>query len=99
MIPLGLKETKEVDFTVSIQVRSSSPGSFKVILFDLDNIMYLYPQKYLSAVILLLISCLSVCLLSQDFICEHYGEDSSLYDKEIKELMELRQVHKFTRGT
>uniref|UniRef100_A0A671UTE4 Rhophilin Rho GTPase binding protein 1 n=1 Tax=Sparus aurata TaxID=8175 RepID=A0A671UTE4_SPAAU len=42
MIPLGLKETKEVDFT--------------------------------------------------DFICEHYGEDSSLYDKEIKELMELRQA-------
>ncbi|KAM7409358.1 hypothetical protein PAMA_001031 [Pampus argenteus] len=46
MIPLGLKETKEVDFTVSIQ----------------------------------------------DFICEHYGEDSSLYDKEITELMELRQA-------
>ncbi|TKS74931.1 Rhophilin-1 GTP-Rho-binding protein 1 [Collichthys lucidus] len=46
MIPLGLKETKEVDFTVSIQ----------------------------------------------DFICEHYGEDCSLYDKEIKELMELRQA-------
>ncbi|KAM3875798.1 rhophilin-1 [Diretmus argenteus] len=46
MIPLGLKETKEVDFTVSIQ----------------------------------------------DFICEHYGEDSSDYDKEIKELMELRQA-------
>ncbi|XP_042340090.1 rhophilin-1 isoform X3 [Plectropomus leopardus] len=46
MIPLGLKETKEVDFTVSIQ----------------------------------------------DFICEHYGEDSSLYGKEIKELMELRQA-------
>ncbi|KAA8589346.1 hypothetical protein FQN60_012711 [Etheostoma spectabile] len=46
MIPLGLKETKEVDFTVSIQ----------------------------------------------DFICEHYGEDSALYDKEIKELMELRQA-------
>ncbi|XP_049910337.1 rhophilin-1 isoform X2 [Epinephelus moara] len=46
MIPLGLKETKEVDFTVAIQ----------------------------------------------DFICEHYGEDSSLYSKEIKELMELRQA-------
>ncbi|KAM9849162.1 rhophilin-1 [Aulostomus maculatus] len=46
MIPLGLKETKEVDFTVSIQ----------------------------------------------DFICEHYGEDSSVYDREIKELMELRQA-------
>ncbi|XP_060934576.1 rhophilin-1 [Limanda limanda] len=46
MIPLGLKETKEVDFTVSIQ----------------------------------------------DFICEHYGEDSSLYDQEIRELMELRQA-------
>ncbi|KAF3835482.1 hypothetical protein F7725_028040 [Dissostichus mawsoni] len=46
MIPLGLKETKEVDFTVCIQ----------------------------------------------DFICEHYGEDSSLYDKEIKELMDLRQA-------
>uniref|UniRef100_A0A3Q1ASN8 Rhophilin, Rho GTPase binding protein 1 n=1 Tax=Amphiprion ocellaris TaxID=80972 RepID=A0A3Q1ASN8_AMPOC len=46
MIPLGLKETKEVDFTVSVQ----------------------------------------------DFICEHYGEDSSLYDKEIKELIELRQA-------
>ncbi|KAG7220024.1 hypothetical protein INR49_000673 [Caranx melampygus] len=46
MIPLGLKETKEVDFTLSVQ----------------------------------------------DFICEHYGEDSSLYDKEIKELMELRQA-------
>ncbi|XP_040896435.1 rhophilin-1 isoform X1 [Toxotes jaculatrix] len=46
MIPLGLKETKEVDFTLSIQ----------------------------------------------DFICEHYGEDSSLYDKEIKDLMELRQA-------
>ncbi|XP_058495332.1 rhophilin-1 isoform X2 [Solea solea] len=46
MIPLGLKETKDVDFTLSVQ----------------------------------------------DFICEHYGEDSSLYDKEIKELMELRQA-------
>ncbi|MED6289308.1 hypothetical protein CHARACLAT_001575 [Characodon lateralis] len=46
MIPLGLKETKEVDFTVPIQ----------------------------------------------DFICEHYREDSSLYDKEIKELIELRQA-------
>ncbi|KAM7012338.1 rhophilin-1 isoform 2-T2 [Tautogolabrus adspersus] len=46
MIPLGLKETKEVDFSLSVQ----------------------------------------------DFICEHYGEDSSLYDKEIKELMELRQA-------
>ncbi|XP_034093204.1 rhophilin-1 [Gymnodraco acuticeps] len=46
MIPLGLKETKEVDFTVCIQ----------------------------------------------DFICEHYGEDSSLYAKEIKELMDLRQA-------
>ncbi|KAM9832112.1 rhophilin-1 [Neosynchiropus ocellatus] len=46
MIPLGLKETKEVDFTVPIQ----------------------------------------------DFVCEHYGEDSSLYDKEIKELMDLRQA-------
>ncbi|XP_041646624.1 rhophilin-1 isoform X2 [Cheilinus undulatus] len=46
MIPLGLKETKEVDFTLSVK----------------------------------------------DFICEHYGEDSSLYDKEIKELMELRQA-------
>uniref|UniRef100_A0A3B4H4N3 Rhophilin Rho GTPase binding protein 1 n=1 Tax=Pundamilia nyererei TaxID=303518 RepID=A0A3B4H4N3_9CICH len=45
MIPLGLKETKEVDVTVAIK----------------------------------------------DFICEHYGEDSFLYDKEIKELMELRQ--------
>ncbi|KAF3690501.1 Rhophilin-1 GTP-Rho-binding protein 1 [Channa argus] len=46
LIPLGLKETKEVDFTVAIQ----------------------------------------------DFICEHYGEDISLYDNEIKELMELRQA-------
>ncbi|KAM3620365.1 uncharacterized protein V6R79_022159 [Siganus canaliculatus] len=46
MIPLGLKETKEVDFTVPIQ----------------------------------------------DFIGEHYGEDSALYDKELKELMELRQA-------
>ncbi|XP_032428807.1 rhophilin-1 [Xiphophorus hellerii] len=46
MIPLGLKETKEVDFTVPIQ----------------------------------------------DFICEHYREDSSLYDKEIKEMIELRQA-------
>uniref|UniRef100_A0A7N6AUG8 Rhophilin, Rho GTPase binding protein 1 n=1 Tax=Anabas testudineus TaxID=64144 RepID=A0A7N6AUG8_ANATE len=46
LIPLGLKETKEMDFTVAIE----------------------------------------------DFICEHYGEDSSPYDKEIKELMELRQA-------
>uniref|UniRef100_A0A3Q3JM47 Rhophilin, Rho GTPase binding protein 1 n=1 Tax=Monopterus albus TaxID=43700 RepID=A0A3Q3JM47_MONAL len=46
LIPLGLKETKEVDFTVSIQ----------------------------------------------DFIYERYREDGSLYDKEIKELMELRQA-------
>ncbi|XP_076010492.1 rhophilin-1 [Genypterus blacodes] len=46
MIPLGLKETKEVDFTLCIQ----------------------------------------------DFICEHYGEDQSLYDSEIKELMQLRQA-------
>ncbi|XP_061738922.1 rhophilin-1 [Nerophis ophidion] len=46
MIPLGLKETKEVDFTIPIQ----------------------------------------------DFISEHYGEDSLLYQEEIKELMELRQA-------
>lgn len=42
---------------------------------------------------------MTVCLPSQDFICEHYGEDSSLYDKEIKELMELRQVNKCTHTT
>uniref|UniRef100_A0A3P9GYI2 Rhophilin, Rho GTPase binding protein 1 n=1 Tax=Oryzias latipes TaxID=8090 RepID=A0A3P9GYI2_ORYLA len=46
MIPLGLKETKDVDFTIPIQ----------------------------------------------DFICEHYGEDSSQYDREIRELTELRQA-------
>uniref|UniRef100_A0A8C8FVT9 Rhophilin, Rho GTPase binding protein 1 n=1 Tax=Oncorhynchus tshawytscha TaxID=74940 RepID=A0A8C8FVT9_ONCTS len=46
MIPLGLKETKEVDLTVPLK----------------------------------------------DVICEHYGEDSSLFDKEIKEFMELRQA-------
>lgn len=33
-----------------------------------------------------------VALSLQDFICEHYGEDSSVYKQEIKELMELRQV-------
>ncbi|XP_061539471.1 rhophilin-1 isoform X1 [Phycodurus eques] len=46
MIPLGLKETKEVDFTIPIQ----------------------------------------------DFICEHYGEDSLRYNNEIKEFMDLRQA-------
>ncbi|KAJ3599752.1 hypothetical protein NHX12_033708, partial [Muraenolepis orangiensis] len=46
MIPLGLKETKDVDFTVPLQ----------------------------------------------DFILEHYGEEVSLYDGEIKELTELRQA-------
>ncbi|CDQ95120.1 unnamed protein product [Oncorhynchus mykiss] len=46
MIPLGLKETKEVDLTVPLK----------------------------------------------DVICEHYGEDSSLFEKEIKEFMELRQA-------
>ncbi|XP_019727349.1 LOW QUALITY PROTEIN: rhophilin-1 [Hippocampus comes] len=46
MIPLGLKETKEADFTAPIQ----------------------------------------------DFICQHYGEDGSLYREEIRELMDLRQA-------
>ncbi|XP_037553825.1 rhophilin-1 [Nematolebias whitei] len=46
MIPLGLKETKEMDFTGPIQ----------------------------------------------DFICEHYGEDSSLFGREVLELTELRQA-------
>ncbi|KAG9331558.1 hypothetical protein JZ751_018848 [Albula glossodonta] len=46
MIPLGLKETKEVDLSVPLK----------------------------------------------DFICEHYGEDGSLYENEIKEFMELRQA-------
>ncbi|XP_006634274.1 rhophilin-1 isoform X1 [Lepisosteus oculatus] len=46
MIPLGLKETKEVDLAVPLK----------------------------------------------DFICEHYGEDGSQYEKEIKELMDLRQA-------
>ncbi|XP_052337110.1 rhophilin-1-like [Oncorhynchus keta] len=45
MIPLGLKETKEVDLTVPLK----------------------------------------------EYICEHYREDSSLFEKEIKEFMELRQ--------
>lgn len=49
----------------------------------------LKPQEYES-------SWNAVHLLSQDFICEHYGEDSSLYDQEIKELTELRQVSKWT---
>ncbi|XP_066572242.1 rhophilin-1 isoform X2 [Amia ocellicauda] len=46
MIPLGLKETKEVDLSLPLK----------------------------------------------DFICEHYGEDGSLYEVEIKELMDLRQA-------
>ncbi|CAL1279967.1 unnamed protein product [Larinioides sclopetarius] len=48
MIPLGLKETKEIDF--------------KDIL--------------------------------KDFILEHYSEDSSKYEKAIKEFMDIRQVNK-----
>lgn len=40
-----------------------------------------------------------VTVLLQDFICEHYGEESSLYDKEIKELMELRQVNNCVDAT
>uniref|UniRef100_A0A1A7WIA4 Rhophilin, Rho GTPase binding protein 1 n=3 Tax=Iconisemion striatum TaxID=60296 RepID=A0A1A7WIA4_9TELE len=46
MIPLGLKETKEVDFTGPVQ----------------------------------------------DFISEHYREDGASYEKDIKDLMELRQA-------
>eukprot|EP00063_Salmo_salar_P049538 XP_014024373.1 PREDICTED: rhophilin-1-like isoform X2 [Salmo salar] len=46
MIPLGLKETKEVDLTVPLK----------------------------------------------EYICEHYREDSSLFEKETKEFMELRQA-------
>ncbi|XP_039609685.1 rhophilin-1 [Polypterus senegalus] len=46
MIPLGLKETKEVDLTTALK----------------------------------------------DYICEHYGEEGSLYDNEIAELMDLRQA-------
>ncbi|XP_019383797.1 PREDICTED: rhophilin-1 isoform X2 [Gavialis gangeticus] len=46
MIPLGLKETKELDLMVPLR----------------------------------------------DFICEHYGEDGALFDKEIREFMELRQA-------
>ncbi|XP_034035294.1 rhophilin-1 isoform X2 [Thalassophryne amazonica] len=46
MIPLGLKETKEVDFSPSIK----------------------------------------------NFIHEHYGEDGSLYDVEIRQLVDLRQA-------
>ncbi|XP_041422628.1 rhophilin-1 isoform X2 [Xenopus laevis] len=46
MIPLGLKETKDLDVTEALK----------------------------------------------DFIANHYGEDGSLYDKEIRELMDLRQA-------
>uniref|UniRef100_A0A4W3GLE4 Rhophilin Rho GTPase binding protein 1 n=1 Tax=Callorhinchus milii TaxID=7868 RepID=A0A4W3GLE4_CALMI len=46
MIPLGLKETKEVDFTAAVK----------------------------------------------DFIREHYHEDGSKYDQEMKELLDLRQA-------
>ncbi|KAF2977504.1 hypothetical protein EK904_004422 [Melospiza melodia maxima] len=47
MIPLGLKETKELDLLVPLK----------------------------------------------DFISEHYGEEGVLYEKEIKEFMELRQLY------
>ncbi|KAK2883801.1 hypothetical protein Q8A67_017438 [Cirrhinus molitorella] len=46
MIPLGLKETKDIDMTIPLQ----------------------------------------------DFISEHYGEDTSLYLNEIRDFMELRQA-------
>ncbi|KAM5157509.1 rhophilin-1 [Mantella aurantiaca] len=46
MIPLGLKETKDLDLTDVLK----------------------------------------------EFIAEHYGEDGSLYDKEMREMMELRQA-------
>lgn len=32
------------------------------------------------------------CFQIQDFISEHYGEEGVLFEKEIKEFMELRQV-------
>lgn len=46
LIPLGLKETKDVDFSVVLK----------------------------------------------DFILEHYSEDSYLYEDEVADLMDLRQV-------
>ncbi|CAN7992173.1 unnamed protein product [Ixodes hexagonus] len=53
MIPLGLKETKDIDF--------KEPAQFFL-------------------------------LSSQDFIMEHYSEDSSAYDGAIQEFMDVRQA-------
>jgi len=35
---------------------------------------------------------LSIAFFLQDFILEHYSEDSDLYEDEIADLMDLRQV-------
>lgn len=59
--------------------------------FQLDHDTWLIQVTEISVKSVLI--CHHVTVLLQDFICEHYGEDSSLYDKEIKELMELRQVN------
>lgn len=48
------------------------------------NLEYLFPRVNWG--------CLFYCFPIQDLISEHYGEDGILFEKEIKEFMELRQV-------
>ncbi|CAF91185.1 unnamed protein product, partial [Tetraodon nigroviridis] len=85
MIPLGLKETKEVDFTLPIQVnqliRTRPPPA--------DLSVHQEPRPC-TGPLGDLVWC--VCVPLQDVLCEHYGEDSSGYNQEIQELMELRQA-------
>lgn len=46
------------------------------------------PEISLQIIKIRIFSCFPI----QDFISEHYGEEGVLFEKEIKEFMELRQV-------
>uniref|UniRef100_A0A3B4HAV6 Rhophilin Rho GTPase binding protein 1 n=1 Tax=Pundamilia nyererei TaxID=303518 RepID=A0A3B4HAV6_9CICH len=85
----------KVKETVALELSfvNSNLQLLKEELEELNSSMDVYQtDRCTNACVFIIFLSPCLCLPSQDFICEHYGEDSFLYDKEIKELMELRQA-------
>uniref|UniRef100_A0AAX7VL70 Rhophilin, Rho GTPase binding protein 1 n=1 Tax=Astatotilapia calliptera TaxID=8154 RepID=A0AAX7VL70_ASTCA len=85
----------KVKETVALELSfvNSNLQLLKEELEELNSSMDVYQtDRCTNACVFIILLSPCLCLPSQDFICEHYGEDSFLYDKEIKELMELRQA-------
>ncbi|KOB64490.1 putative rhophilin [Operophtera brumata] len=98
MIPLGLKETKEVDFREPfkdfiLEHYSEDAAAYEEAISDFMDMRQVNSLSSLIPLGLKETKEVDFREPFKDFILEHYSEDAAAYEEAISDFMDMRQVN------